>query len=61
MMNNRQKWQVGVGSLFVVLVVLWLFMPGWGAGKIVSIVSALMIITSMAISYFAEEKNKKSK
>lgn len=60
-MNNRQKWQVGIGTLFVILLVLWLFMPGWGSSKIVSIVAALLMIASMAISYFAEEKRKDSK
>lgn len=60
-MNNRQKWQVGVGSLFTVLLIIWLFMPEWGAVKILGIISDLLGVASMVLSYIAEEKNKKSK
>lgn len=60
-MNKKQKAQVAVGAVFVILLILWLFMPGWGSAKIISIISALMIIASMALSYIAEEKGKNSK
>lgn len=60
-MNKKQKAQVTVGAVFVILLILWLFMPGWGSAKIISIISALMIIASMSLSYIAEEKGKNSK
>ena len=60
-MNKKQKAQVAVAVGFAILLILWLCMPGWGAAKIISIVSALMIIASMALSYIAEEKGKNSK
>ena len=60
-MNNRQKWQLGVGSLFAVLLIIWLFMPEWGAVKILGIVSDLLGVASMVISYLAEERGKNSK
>lgn len=53
-MNNRQKWQVGVGSLFTVLLIIWLFMPEWGAVKILGIISDLLGVASMVLSYIAE-------
>ena len=60
-MNNRQKAQVVLCAIFIILLLVWLFMPGLEAGKILGIVSDLLMIASLVVSYIAEEKNKKSK
>ena len=52
-MNKRQKRQAALALLFAILFILWLFEPGWRIAKILGLVS------SMAISYMAEERNKK--
>ena len=42
-----------------VLLVFWLFEPGWRASKILGIISCILLLISMLLSYRAEEKNKK--
>ena len=59
-MNHRQKAQVVLCTIFIILLLVWLFMPGLEAGKILGIVSDLLMIVSLVVSYIAEEKNKKS-
>ena len=58
-MNKKQKAQVVIAVLALALIVFWLFSPGWEASKILGIIANALIITSMLISYLAEEKKKK--
>ena len=59
-MNKRQKLQVSLAALVVVYVRVWLFFPGWGAVKILGILSGIFLLIALYISYRAEEKNKKN-
>ena len=58
-MNKRQKLQVSLAAFFVVYIIVLLFFPGWGASKILGILSGVLILMALYISYRAEEKNKK--
>lgn len=58
-MNKKQKWQLGLAGCFVVLLILWLFEPGWRASKILGIISNALLLISMLLSYRAEVKNDK--
>ena len=57
-MNKKQKWQLGLAGCFVVLLILWLFEPGWGVSKILGIIANALLLLSMLLSYRAEEKMK---
>ena len=57
-MNKKQKWQLGLVGCFVILLILWLFEPGWRVTKILGIISNALLLLSMLLSYRAEEKNK---
>lgn len=59
-MNKKQKRQLGLAGCFVVLPILWLFEPGWGVSKILGIISNVLLLLSMLLSYRAEEKMKKT-
>ena len=59
-MNKRQKLQVSLAAFFVVYIIVWLFFPGWGATKILGIVSGVLTLIALYYSYRAEEKNKKN-
>lgn len=58
-MNKKQKRQLGLAGCFFVLLILWLFEPGWGVIKILGIISNVLLLLSMLLSYRAEEKMKK--
>ena len=58
-MNKKQKWQLGLAGYLVVLLILWLFEPGWRVTKILGIISNALLLLSMLLSYRAEEKIKK--
>lgn len=58
-MNKKQKWQLGLAGCIVVLLILWLFEPGWRVTKILGIISNALLLLSMLLSYRAEEKMKK--
>ena len=60
-MNKRQIMQLVLGVLFAVLLIFWLFCPGWKAEKILGILSNAMGILAMYLSYRAEEKQKNSR
>ena len=51
--------QLGLAGCFVVLLILWLFEPGWRVTKILGIISNALLLLSMLLSYRAEEKMKK--
>ena len=58
-MNRKQKMQLVLAGISFVLLILWLFEPGWRASKILGIISSALLIVSMLLSYRAEEKMKK--
>lgn len=64
-MNKRQKGQVILATLFAVLFIVWLFMPGEEGDKIfrwcqiLGLISSAGGVLSMVMSYRAEEKSKK--
>ena len=57
-MNKRQKLQVSLAAFFVVYSIVWLFIPGWKASKILGILSGVLTLMAIYYSYKAEEKNK---
>ena len=57
-MNKRQKLQVYLAAFFVVYIIVWLFIPGWEASKILGILSGVLTLMAIYYSYKAEEKNK---
>ena len=57
-MNKRQKMQVTLGILFVVLLIVWIILPGEIYTRILGVISSALGILSMVLSYRAEEKNK---
>ena len=57
-MNKRQKLQVSLAAFFIVYIIVLLFFPGWGASKILGIISGVLILMALYLSYRAEEKNK---
>ena len=58
-MNKRQKWQVSLAALFVILFIVWFFLPGWGFVKILGLLANALLALAMLLSYKEEEKNKK--
>jgi hypothetical protein len=57
-MNKRQKLQIFLAAFFVVYIIVLLFFPGWGAIKILGILSGVLMLMALYYSYRAEEKNK---
>ncbi len=57
-MNRRQKWQVVLAILFVILFILWLFEPGWRIPKILGLTGNALLFLSMVISYLSEKRKK---
>ncbi len=60
-MNKRQKFQVGLAVLFLVLFVIWLFIHVPAYSRILGLLSNGLGFLSMVLSYKAEEKNKKDR
>ena len=56
--NTSQKWQLILGGLSIILLIAWLFFPGWRASKILGIISMALLATSNIISFIGEEKKK---
>ena len=57
-MNKRQKLQVYLAAFLVVYIIVLLLFPGWGATKILGILSGVLTLMAIYYSYRAEEKNK---
>ena len=57
-MNKRQKLQVSLAAFFVVYIIVLLFFPGWGASKILGIISGVLILMAL---YFPIEQRKRIK
>ncbi len=58
-MNTKQKLQVTLIILFAILLVFWIVFPGNIYARILGVISSALLILSMALSYRAEERNKK--
>lgn len=58
-MNNRQKLQLILAGIAAILLIFWLILPKWDIGKILGILSNVLLILGMLLSYRTEEKNKK--
>lgn len=59
-MNTKQKLQVTLIILSAILLVFWIVFPGNIYARILGVISsALLILSIMALSYRAEERNKK--
>lgn len=60
-MNKRQKMQLVLAALFTVLFFVWLILPlpGQVYLKLLGMLGSALGVTSMVLSYRAEEKNKK--
>ena len=58
-MNKRQKGQVALIILSVILLVFWVVFPGNTYARILGVISSALLILSMVLSYRAEERNKK--
>ena len=50
--------QVTLGILFVVLLIVWIILPGEIYTRILGVISSALGILSMVLSYRGEEKNK---
>lgn len=57
-MNTRQKFQVALIILSAILLVFWVVSPDGILVRILGVISCVLIILSMVVSYRAEEKNK---
>ncbi len=60
-MNKRQKLQVGLAVLFLILFVVWLIIKVPAYSRILGLLSNGLGFLSMVLSYKAEEKNKKDR
>ena len=58
-MNKKQKLQVSLTVFGVVYMIFLLLSPGWGAGKILGLISIVAGVIALSGSYRAEEKKKK--
>ena len=58
-MNKNQKLQVSLTVFGVVYMIFLLLSPGWGAGKILGLISIVAGVIALYGSYRAEEKKKK--
>ena len=58
-MNTKHKLQVTLIILFAILLVFWIVFPGNIYARILGVISSALLILSMALSYRAEERNKK--
>ena len=58
-MNTRQKFQVALIILSAILLVFWVVSPGIVFARILGVITCVLLILSMVVSYRAEEKNNK--
>ena len=59
-MNKKQVAQTVIAAIAAILILFWIFSPGKMSTRIIGIIANALIITSMVLSYFAEEKKKKN-
>lgn len=60
-MNKKQKMQLILAGIAAVLLIFWLFQPERIGLKITGILSNVLLILAMLLSYRDEEKMKKDK
>jgi hypothetical protein len=58
-LNKKQIGQIVIASLALVLIIVWIFMPGSISTKVVGIIANALLLLSMTLSFIAEEKKKK--
>ena len=60
-LNGRQIGQIIIASIALVLIIVWIFMPGSISTKALGLLANALLILSMVLSFIAEEKKKKKK
>ena len=55
-MNKKQKLQAALAALIVVYIIVWLFFPGWKAGKILGILAGICTLIAVCMAIKAEKK-----
>ena len=58
-LNGRQIGQIVIASVALVLIIVWIFLPGSISTKAVGLLANALLILSMVLSFIAEEKKKK--
>lgn len=58
-LNGRQIGQIIIASIALVLIIVWIFMPGSISTKALGLLANALLILSMVLSFIAEEKKKK--
>ena len=58
-LNKKQIGQIIIASLALVLIIVWLFLPGSIFTKVLGIIANAPLLLSMTLSFIAEEKKKK--
>ena len=58
-LNGRQIGQIVIASVALVLIIVWIFLPGSISTKAMGILANALLLVSMTMSFFAEEKKKK--
>ncbi len=48
--------RLSIAAFCVVYIIVWLFFPGWGGSKILGILSGVLLLIAMYMSYRAEKK-----
>ena len=58
-LNKKQIGQIVIASLALVLIIVWIVIPGSISTKAMGILANALLLVSMTMSFFAEEKKKK--
>ncbi len=58
-LNGRQIGQIVIASVALVLIIVWIFLPGSISTKAIGLLANALLILSMVLSFIAEEKKKK--
>lgn len=58
-LNGRQIGQIVIASVALVLIIVWIFLPGSISTKATGLLANALLILSMVLSFIAEEKKKK--
>ena len=59
-LNGRQIGQIVIASVALVLIIVWIFLPGSISTKAIGLLANALLILSMVLSFIAEEKKKKA-
>ena len=58
-LNGRQIGQIVIASVALVLIIVWIFLPGSISTKALGLLTNALLILSMVLSFIAEENKKK--